>query len=80
MSQKGEIQGFLASLGDFNVLSGKYLRGREARDAGVMILKVVPMDVVLAPQPSMLERRELPGIVGLIFHGLELTFAHGIVV
>jgi hypothetical protein len=40
MSQKGEIQGFLALLGDFYVLSGKDLRGGWLNQLSLTALRV----------------------------------------
>lgn len=77
---KGFIKRSLSHLGDFNVLSGKYLLRCKAAQSTVVMLIVVPADIVLTPEHGVLVVIESPRIVRLVFHGFELSLTEGVIV
>lgn len=60
--------------------TGKYLCWSKARQATVMVLEVVPIEVVMAPLLSMRDVVKASRVVWLVLLSFELAFAECVVV
>ena len=76
----GGVEGDLAGDGQFDVASAIDLAGREAVEAFMAVLVVVPDDEPARPRASMRGIGESAGIVGLVLERLEAALAVRVVV
>ncbi len=67
-------------LGDVDLAASKHLLGRKTRQAAMRVLKVVPIEIRLAPRARLGDVGKSVGIIRLIFQRLKLAFAERIVV
>jgi hypothetical protein len=74
------VQRPLLLLGDGVVTAGEYLLRGVAGNAAVVVFIVVPDEIILTPAAGMRLVVEAARVVRLVFLGLELAFAEGVVV
>ena len=74
------IKGSLLLPGHLSVPTGEDLLRRKTRQATMMVLKVIPIEVPLTPLSRMRDAVESARVIRLIFLCFKLTFAEWIII